>query len=56
MNLDDFIITCFCTIDEPLPIVTQGTRLRKRGLLPKLADSEVITIELVATYLGLFQY
>jgi hypothetical protein len=55
MNLDDFIITCFCTIDEMLPMVTKGKRLRERGPLPKLADSEVITMELVGTYLGLSQ-
>jgi len=55
MNLDDFIITCFCTVDELLPTVTQGSRLRERGPQPKLADSEVITMELVATYLGLSQ-
>ena len=55
MSLDDFIITCFCTIDEIVPSVTQGKRLRERGPLPKLADSEVITMELVGTYLGLSQ-
>ena len=55
MNLDDFIITCFCTIDELLPIVTQASRLRERGPRPKLVDSEVITMELVTTYLGLSQ-
>src|SRR6266478_5343515 len=55
MNLDDFIITCFCLIDEMLPSVTQGKRLRERGPMPKLADSEVITMELVGTYLGLSQ-
>ena len=55
MNLDDFIITCFCTIDEIVPSVTKGKRLRERGPMPKLADSEVITMELVGTYLGLSQ-
>jgi hypothetical protein len=55
MNLDDFMITCFCMIDEMLPVVTQGKRLRERGPRPKLADSEVITMELVGTYLGLSQ-
>ena len=30
-------------------------RLRQRGPLPKLADSEVITMEIVGTYLGLSQ-
>jgi len=55
MNLDDFIITCFCLIDEMVPTVTKGTRLRQRGPMPQLADSEVITMEVVGTYLGLSQ-
>jgi hypothetical protein len=55
MNLDDFIITCFCLIDDLLPAATKGKRLRERGPMPKLADSEVITMELVGTYLGLSQ-
>lgn len=50
MNLDGCIITCFCTIDELLPIITQGKHLRERRPGPKPADSEVITMELVATY------
>ena len=49
MNLDDFIITCFCTIDEMVPTVTKGKRLRERGPMPQLADSEVITLEVVGT-------
>jgi len=55
MNLDDFIITCFVLIDEMVPTATKGKRLRERGPLPKLADSEVITMEIVGTYLGLSQ-
>ena len=55
MNLDDFVITCFCTIDEMLATVTKGKCLRHRSPQPKLADSEVITIEIVGTYLGLSQ-
>jgi hypothetical protein len=27
MNLDDYSITCFCLIDEMLPIATKGKRL-----------------------------
>jgi hypothetical protein len=38
-----------------VPTVTKGKRLRERGPLPKLADSEVITMEIVGTYLGLSQ-
>jgi hypothetical protein len=62
MSLDDFIITCFCMIEEMLPSVTQGKRVRERGPHPILSDSEVITIELVGSYLGenqdktLFEY
>lgn len=55
MNLDDFIITCFCVIDEMLLVVTKGKRSRERGPMPKLADSEVITMEVVRTDLGLSQ-
>ena len=62
MNLDDFIITCFCLVDEMLPSVTAGQRLRARGPMPKLSDSEVMTMEIVGMYLGksqdkeLFEY
>jgi hypothetical protein len=52
MNLDEFIITCFCWIDDMLPVITQGQRLRQRGPMPQLADSEVVTMEIVGMYLG----
>jgi hypothetical protein len=55
MNLDEFIITCFCLIDEMIPMITKDQRLRARGPVPKLADSEVITMEVVGSYLGLSQ-
>jgi hypothetical protein len=55
MSLDDFIIACFCLIDDALPIVLKGKAVRSRGPAPKLADSEVITMEVVGTYLGLSQ-
>lgn len=55
MSLDDFIITCFCWIDDALPIVTAGKKARASGLQPIMSDSEVITIELVSSYLGLSQ-
>ncbi len=31
MNLDNFIITCFCLIDDLLPNMTNEKRLRERG-------------------------
>lgn len=55
MNLDDFIITCFCLIDEMMPMVIKERRLRARGPAPKLSDSEVVAIEVVGSYLGLSQ-
>jgi Transposase DDE domain len=55
MNLDDFIITCFCLIDDVLPSILKGKRLRTRGPMPKLTDSEVITMEVVGSYLGFSQ-
>jgi Transposase DDE domain len=53
MDLDDFIITVFCVIDEAIPVVLEGQRLRERGPAPSLADSEVVTMEIVGEYLGL---
>jgi hypothetical protein len=55
MSLDEFIIACFCLIDDALPLITNGKRLRQAGPQPKLSDSEVITIEIVGSYLGLTQ-
>lgn len=53
MDLDTFIIAVYCWIDETLPAVTQGARLRQRGPTPVLDDREVLTLEVVGSYLGL---
>lgn len=55
MNLDDFIIACFCLIDDLLPVILKGKRLRARGPMPKLTDSEVLTMEIIGAYLGITQ-
>lgn len=55
MDLDDLIISVFCLIDESLPMITDGRRLRQRGPQPSLHDSEVLTMEVVGCYLGLTQ-
>lgn len=47
MDLDDCIITVFCLIDEAIPVVLDGQRLRERGPAPTLWDSEVVTMEIV---------
>lgn len=44
MDLDDFIITVFCLVDEAIPAALNGARLWQRGSQPTLANSEVITI------------
>jgi hypothetical protein len=51
MSLDDLILTVFCWVDDELH-AARLDHLRQRGPDPLLADSEVITIELVGEYLG----
>ena len=41
MDLDNFIVAVFCLIDEALPQVTNGQRIRQRGPVSALCDSEV---------------
>lgn len=55
MDPDSFIIAVFCWIDEALPAMTPGHRLRQRGTDPVLYDCEVLTMEVVGAYLGLSQ-
>lgn len=53
MDLDPMIVTVFCWLDEALPVVLDGQRLRRRGPHPRLTDVEVWTMEVVGEYLGL---
>ena len=53
MNLDDFIVNIFCQVDDFMKKHFQNRTLRKRGPLPQLADSEVVTMEIIGEYLGL---
>lgn len=55
MDLDTLIITIFCQIDDTLPTIFNGVRLRERGRFPLLSDAEVLTIETVGEFLGLGQ-
>ena len=55
LDLDTFIVTMFCLIDDALNNHLGLRRLRQRGPQPRLADSEVLTIEVVGEYLGLSQ-
>ena len=53
MPFETLIITVFCWVEEHLEALLGDHRLRQRGFAPKLADSEVITMEVVGEFLGL---
>jgi len=55
MDLDALIVTVFCLVDDALTAELAGRRLRQRGPRPVLADSEVLTMELIGEFLGLDQ-
>lgn len=52
MDLEPLIGATSCLIDEPLPTILAGRRLRQRGPQPILADSEVLTMEVIGQFLG----
>lgn len=52
MPTDDLILTAFCLVDDSLNELGLENP-RSRGPRPALADSEVITIEVVGEFLGL---
>jgi hypothetical protein len=53
VDLETFIVTVYCVLDDALAGLTGRARLRPRGPAPRLADSEVLTLEVVGEYLGL---
>ena len=53
MDLDSLIIAVFCLVDDKLQQGLSPRSLRRRGPLPLLSDSEVLTLEVVGEYLGL---
>jgi hypothetical protein len=53
VDLETFIVTVFCWIDDELQAITATRRVRQRGPAPRLHDSEVLTMEVVGEYLGL---
>jgi hypothetical protein len=52
-SIEEFIIAVFCCVDDWLKEITQERAIRAKGCAPALADSEVITMEVVAEYLGM---
>ena len=55
MDLDMYMITVFCWIDDTLKAEFTGQRLRQRGPMPTLSDADVLTMVVVGEYLGLNQ-
>lgn len=53
MELDDFIITVFCSVEENLKAIPEHKHLRQRGPKPALYDSEVLTMEFAGEMLGI---
>jgi hypothetical protein len=53
MNLNDFIVNVFCETDDFMKKFFPNRTLRTRGPLPQMADSEVLTMEIVGEILGL---
>jgi len=53
VDLDTFIVTTYCLIDDLLEDLLDGRRLRSRGPKPLLDDREVLTIEVVGEFLGM---
>jgi len=53
VDTETFIIVMFCLVDDFVRGLCHERRLRQRGPGPVLADSEVLTIEIVGEFLGL---
>ena len=53
MDLETLIIAVFCLVDDFVRDLCCGHELRQRGPRPTLADSEVLTAEIVGEFLGL---
>jgi IS5 family transposase len=53
MSMENFIIAVYCLVDELLKNVVGEQKLRQRGFQPGLSDSEMITMETIAEFLGI---
>ena len=53
MSREDLIIVVYCVVEELYQEVVGSQKLRQKGPIPALSDSEVITILIVGEYLGL---
>src|SRR5256885_7004032 len=53
MDLETLIVAVFCLVDSFVRDLCRECRPRQRGRAPVLADSEVLTVEIVGEFLGL---
>lgn len=53
MSLEDFIITVYCLVEGLTEKLCTRQKLRQRGFAPQLSDGEMITMEVVAEFLGI---
>jgi hypothetical protein len=53
MDLETLIVAVLCLVDDFVRDLGHGRKLRQRGPMPILADSEVLTVEIVGEFLGL---
>lgn len=52
LTLSDFIVVVYCLVSDLFASIVGDQRLRRRGPMPALTDSEVITMEIVGEFLG----
>lgn len=52
-SIEEFIIAVFCCVDDFLSEITQSYPIKRRGFAPSLKESEVLTMEIVAEFLGI---
>lgn len=52
-SIEEFIIAVFCCVDDVLIEITQIYPIKRRGFAPSLRESEVLTMEVVAEFLGI---
>jgi Transposase DDE domain len=52
-SIEEFIIAVFCCVDDVLVEITQIYPIKRRGFAPSLTESEVLTMEIVAEFLGI---
>jgi hypothetical protein len=53
MDLETFLVATYCVVDDGVHNVLRGARLRQRGPAPRLADSEVLAMEIAGEFLGI---